>query len=107
SRPALTSPAFRQPGLSPCSACPCLLTLLTPPLSRARRGPRGGCFLAGEGVYVHPPSGGQDMLLSKRGSLSAFGALALILGSAPSPDAAPPARDNRRGLPTLDARSGP
>src|SRR5438093_236918 len=47
------------------------------------------------------------MPLSKRGALSAFGALALILVSAASPDAAPPTRDERRGRPNLDARSGP
>jgi hypothetical protein len=47
------------------------------------------------------------MPLSKRAPLSIFVALALILASAPSPDAAPPARDHRRGRPNLDARSGP
>jgi hypothetical protein len=47
------------------------------------------------------------MPLSKRGALSAFGALAIILVSAASPDAAPPTRDERRGRPNLDARSGP
>src|SRR5206468_1784289 len=70
-------------------------------------GRRGGCFLDGKGVYVHSPLRRSDMPLSKRGALSAFGALALILVSAASPDAAPPTRDERRGRPNLDARSGP
>ncbi len=47
------------------------------------------------------------MPLSKRGALSAFGALAVILVSATSPDAAPPAREKRQGRSNLDARSAP
>ena len=47
------------------------------------------------------------MPLSKRGALSAFGALAVILVSATSPDAAPPPREKRQGRSNLDARSAP
>jgi hypothetical protein len=45
--------------------------------------------------------------LSKREALVALGALALVLVAATSPDAAPPTRENRRGRPNLDVRSGP
>src|SRR5437867_1748404 len=71
-----------------------------------RRGPRLRSRREG-GIRPLSPSGGQDMPLSKRGVLSAFGALALILFSAASPDAAPPTREKRQGRPNLDARSAP
>jgi extracellular elastinolytic metalloproteinase len=46
------------------------------------------------------------MTLSKRGALAPFGAVVVLLLTATSQDAAPPAREHRRGRPNLDARSG-
>jgi hypothetical protein len=46
------------------------------------------------------------MFPRKRRALALFGAIAVLLLTAPSPYAAPPSRENRRGRPNLDARSG-
>jgi hypothetical protein len=47
------------------------------------------------------------MWLPKRRALSLFGTLGVLLLTAPSPYAAPPAGEKRQGRPNLDARSGP